>query len=160
MSLAPAAAGAIFRWTFGIRFGIIRPKQCAHALPPRQAEKTARAAGRARKERLGPEMKELTMDDFDAETAQGVVLVDFWAPWCGPCKMMGAVLEQQVAPQAEAQGVKIAKVNVDDEPELAARFGVQSIPALLILKDGAEKQRLTGVQRAPDLIAALNAAAG
>ncbi len=105
-------------------------------------------------------MKELTMDDFDAETAQGVVLVDFWAPWCGPCKMMGAVLEQQVAPQAEAQGVKIAKVNVDDEPELAARFGVQSIPTLLILKDGAEKQRLTGVQRAPDLIAALNAAAG
>ena len=103
-------------------------------------------------------MKELTMDDFDAETAQGVTLVDFWAPWCGPCKMMGAVLERQVAPQA--QGVKIAKVNVDDEPELAARFGVQSIPALVIMKDGAEKQRMVGVQRAPDLIAALNAAAG
>ncbi len=102
------------------------------------------------------DMTDLTIDTFDAETAAGVTLVDFWAPWCGPCKMMGAVLEQQIVPQA--QGVKFAKVNVDDEPELAARFGVQSIPALLVMKDGAEIKRMIGVQRPGDLLAALGEA--
>ena len=102
---------------------------------------------------------ELTNADFDATVASGVTLVDFWAPWCGPCKMQTPILEQQVAP-AMAGRAKIAKVNVDDAKELAVRFGVKSIPALFLFKDGQVVQQFVGLQRGDALVKALDDALG
>jgi thioredoxin 1 len=98
---------------------------------------------------------ELNDNNFEAETKSGVVLVDFWAPWCGPCRMQTPILEQIAG---KVEGAKIAKLNVDDAPAIAAKFGVQSIPTLLVLKDGESVKQMVGVQQADTLIAALNAA--
>ena len=88
---------------------------------------------------------ELNDSNFDAETKTGVILIDFWAPWCGPCRMQGPILEQ-IAGQVE--GAKIAKLNVDEAPALAAKFGVMSIPTLVILKDAQPVKQFIGVQQA------------
>jgi thioredoxin 1 len=84
------------------------------------------------------------------------VLIDFWAPWCGPCRMQGPILDQ-VSDQLGNKAI-IAKVNVDEEPQLAAQFSVQSIPTLVVLKGGQVAKRWVGVQQAPTLVQALEAA--
>jgi thioredoxin 1 len=99
-------------------------------------------------------MNELTGSDFDAAVARGVTLVDFWAPWCGPCRMQTPVLEQLAA---DFQGrATVAKVNVDDNPHLAGRFRVSGIPLLVVIKDGAEATRLVGLQSYDTLSDTLN----
>ena len=84
------------------------------------------------------------------------VLIDFWAPWCGPCRTQGPILDQ-VSIQIGDRAI-VSKVNVDEEPTLAAPFGVQAIPTLVILKGGQVVQRFTGVQQAETLVKALEAA--
>jgi len=84
-----------------------------------------------------------TRAEFDAEIAAGKVLVDFWATWCGPCMMMGRAVEQELEPAMPE--LKVVKVNVDEAPELAAAFGIMSIPALFCYKDGAKVAEFVGV---------------
>ncbi|USK59022.1 thioredoxin [Peribacillus asahii] len=85
-----------------------------------------------------------TDQTFTAETNEGVVLVDFWAPWCGPCKMIAPVLEEL---DSEIAGkAKIVKVDVDENQETAGKFGVMSIPTLIVLKDGEAVDKVVGFQ--------------
>ena len=100
------------------------------------------------------DLPELTEETFSSTIESGVTLVDFWAPWCGPCQVQGPVLEE-VGTKAP-EGVKIAKLNVDDVGPVAAQYGVMSIPTLIIFKDGQEVERLVGVQQADNLLDLLN----
>ena len=86
----------------------------------------------------------LTKSNFEAEVEQahGKVLVDFWAEWCGPCRMLGPVVEQIAQ---ERSDIKVCKLNVDEESALAQRFGVMSIPTVILFKDGKEAQRSVGL---------------
>jgi thioredoxin 1 len=88
---------------------------------------------------------DLTDATFDEEIngAAGPVVVDFWAEWCGPCKMIAPVLEEIAA---EHDGLRITKLNVDDNPEAARRYGVMSIPTMIVFQDGAEAKRLIGAK--------------
>lgn len=101
-------------------------------------------------------MKIATKADFDGIVKSGVVLVDFYADWCGPCKMVAPVLEE-LATAYEGK-VTIVKVNVDDDSELAQRFGVMSIPTLILFKDGAIFKQVVGFQPKPQLAALLDSA--
>jgi thioredoxin 1 len=85
-----------------------------------------------------------TDQTFSNETGSGLVLVDFWAPWCGPCKMIAPVLEELDAEIGEK--VKIVKVDVDENQESAGKYGIMSIPTLLVLKDGEVVDKVVGFQ--------------
>ena len=89
---------------------------------------------------------------FDAEVINSStpVIVDFWAPWCGPCKMIAPVLEE-VAKEKDGS-VKVAKLDVDENPQTAQRFGVMSIPTLIVIKDGREVNRVVGYMPKPKLL--------
>lgn len=83
------------------------------------------------------------------------VLVDFWAPWCGPCKMIAPILDEMARERGEK--LRVAKVNVDDNPALAARFGIRSIPTLLIFNGGELRETLVGLTSKSALLAKLDA---
>lgn len=86
-------------------------------------------------------VRELDVKNFDVETAKGTTLVDFWAAWCGPCRMLAPVIEEI---SENVKGVKFGKVDINAQQELAARFGVMSIPTLILFKNGEEVDRLIG----------------
>ncbi|MDM5211412.1 thioredoxin [Peribacillus sp. NJ4] len=81
---------------------------------------------------------------FTTDTSEGVVLVDFWAPWCGPCKMIAPVLQELDTEIGDT--AKIVKVDVDENQETAGKFGVMSIPTLIVLKDGEVVDKVVGFQ--------------
>jgi len=93
---------------------------------------------------------------FNEEVASSTepMLVDFWAEWCGPCKMIAPVLDEIAGEQAGK--LKIAKLNVDDNPDIARRFGVMSIPTMIVFKDGEEAKRLVGAKGKGQLLQELS----
>ena len=98
----------------------------------------------------------VSAEEFNKEIAAGVVLVDFWAPWCPPCRRQGPIVDD-VAEKAKAYG-KVIKLNVDDEPAVASKYGIRSIPTLIIFKDGEIQKQFQGLTKASTLIAAMKAA--
>ncbi len=97
-----------------------------------------------------PWIVEASPDSFDEETTASVpVLVDFWAPWCGPCRAVSPLVEE--AGREYAGRLKVVKLNVDNAPAISQRFGVQGIPLLVMLRGGAEVGRLVGAVPRPQL---------
>ena len=86
----------------------------------------------------------ITKDNFQSEVLyhQGTVLIDFWAEWCGPCRMLSPVIDEVAA---ENPAIKVGKVNVDEQQELAAQFGIMSIPTLLVFKNGQKVNESLGL---------------
>jgi thioredoxin 1 len=91
-------------------------------------------------------VRELSDQEFQSEVLQSTepVLIDFWAPWCGPCRMIAPIVEELASENAGA--VKFAKINIDNSPNTAASYGVSSIPTLMIFKNGEVVDRFVGVQ--------------
>lgn len=89
-------------------------------------------------------VKQISDATFNNEIEAGIVLVDFWAPWCGPCKIIAPILDELSAEIGDA--AKIVKINVDDNPESASKYNVMSIPTLLVFRDGQLVDQMVGVQ--------------
>ncbi len=96
---------------------------------------------------------ELNDANFEEKIKTGIVLVDFWAPWCGPCRSQVPIIEA-LAEKVEGKAV-VAKLNVEEAANAAGKFGVMSIPTLIVFKDGEEAQRFVGVQSEETLLEAM-----
>lgn len=101
--------------------------------------------------------QEITDATFEQEVLQSdvPVLVDFWAPWCGPCQQLGPIVEE-LAKENEGKPVKVVKLNIDENSENPSKFGVMSIPTLIFFKDGAPAEQMVGVQDKATLQAKLD----
>lgn len=98
---------------------------------------------------------ELTNENFDATTAEGVVMVDFWAPWCGPCRMIAPVIEE-LAEDFDGKA-KICKVNTDEQQDIAIKYGIRSIPTILFFKNGEMIDQMVGAASKDTFAEKLNA---
>ena len=101
---------------------------------------------------------ELTGADFEATLSEGVALVDFWAPWCGPCRMIAPVIEE-LAEDFEGKA-KICKVNTDEEQDISVKFGIRSIPTIMFFKDGELVDTVVGAQSKQALADKINGLLG
>ena len=109
---------------------------------------------------MAANVREFTDANFQDEVlgADGPVLVDFWAPWCGPCKMLGPTIEE-IAGQYEGK-VTVGKLNTDENPQVAASRGISSIPTVMLFKGGEEVERVIGVSPKDKFVAMLDQHAG
>ncbi len=98
---------------------------------------------------------EITSDNFEEEVLKSnrTVLLDFWATWCGPCRMLSPIVDEIA--QEVSETVKVGKINVDEQQELAVQFGIMSIPTLVVIKNGKEEKRMVGVQPKEKIIEAI-----
>jgi thioredoxin 1 len=96
------------------------------------------------------EVKTLTDATFDGEIAAGSTIVDFWAPWCGPCRMVGPVIDEIA--QEHGDTVTVGKVNVDENPAIAQKFGIMSIPTIILFKDGEPAKKVIGARSKADFL--------
>ena len=96
----------------------------------------------------------ISKDNFAGEVLRSdrPVLLDFWAPWCGPCRMVGPILDEIARERAD---IKVGKVNVDEQPELAGQFGVMGIPTMVVVKDGTVVNQATGARPKSQILALL-----
>lgn len=102
---------------------------------------------------MSEKLIDINDSNFDESIASGITVVDFWAPWCGPCKMQTPILEKLV--EKVDDSVTVAKVNVDQAPQSAGKYGIRSIPTILIFKEGEQIKQFVGVQQEDTLLSAI-----